>query len=278
MESIRGLLVSAGFREDSITVLADPMHLIPRVAGPPTRANILRAMQWLVAGAQPGDVLFFQYSGHGAQVADNSGMESDGYNETICPCDYRDAGQIVDDEIWLHLVAPLPSGVRLTAIMDCCHSGTGMDLPFTWNPNHGQWREDENPSHSCGDVILFSGCQDDQTSSDGDIQRFKIGGAMTNAFIRALQEDPYNPFPTYPEFLSRLQRQLRARGFTQRPQLSSSQAFNVAGRVFSITDGIEPNRNMQIGRIQRRKFRPRWDGPQAEGAALAALVLAGLFL
>lgn len=90
-------------------------------------------MQWLVAGAKPGDVLFFHFSGHGSQQRDDSGMEADGFNETICPCDYSRAGQIVDDEIWSNLVHPLPSGVRLTALMDCCHSGTGLDLPFTYD-------------------------------------------------------------------------------------------------------------------------------------------------
>mmetsp|Transcript_39537 Transcript_39537/g.105095 ORF Transcript_39537/g.105095 Transcript_39537/m.105095 type:complete len:154 (+) Transcript_39537:572-1033(+) len=91
-----------------------------------------------------------------------------------------------------------------------------------------------------------------QTSADGDMSLFKVGGAMTNAFVRAMAE---GPFPTYPELLHRLHRQLRSRGFTQRPQLTSSQAFNVRERVFSLTEGFEPNRNPQIGRMQRRKFR-----------------------
>ena len=28
------------------------------------------------------------------------------------------------------MVDKLPVGARLIAIMDCCHSGTGMDLPY----------------------------------------------------------------------------------------------------------------------------------------------------
>ena len=128
VHAIRDLLRSQGFPVNNMTILHDEDRNMM-----PTRANILRAMQWLVAGAKQGDVLFFHFSGHGSQQRDDSGMEADGYNETICPCDYSRAGQIIDDEIWSNLVHPLPSGVRLTAIMDCCHSGTGLDLPFTYD-------------------------------------------------------------------------------------------------------------------------------------------------
>jgi hypothetical protein len=51
-------------------------------------------------------------------------------DETICPVDFDRAGMITDDTIFNLIVAPLPSGCRLTAVMDCCHSGTGMDLPL----------------------------------------------------------------------------------------------------------------------------------------------------
>ena len=48
---------------------------------PPTKANIWAAMQWLIKGAQPGDALFFHFSGHGGQVKDISGDEADGMDE-----------------------------------------------------------------------------------------------------------------------------------------------------------------------------------------------------
>ena len=51
-------------------------------------------MNWLVRGAQPNDSLFFHYSGHGSQQQDHDGDEVDGTDETICPVDYKDAGQI----------------------------------------------------------------------------------------------------------------------------------------------------------------------------------------
>ena len=49
----------------------------------PTRANMIAAMRWLVAGAAPGDVLFFHFSGHGGQQLDTHGDEEDGMDETV---------------------------------------------------------------------------------------------------------------------------------------------------------------------------------------------------
>lgn len=50
----------------------------------------------------------------------------------MIPLDYETAGQIVDDDIHDLLVKSLPKGVRLTAILDCCHSGSVFDLPYTY--------------------------------------------------------------------------------------------------------------------------------------------------
>jgi metacaspase-1 len=102
-------------------------------ANKPTRANILQAFDWLVSGAKAGDSLFFHYSGHGGGNADKTAdtEEQDGQDETLVPVDYESAGQIVDDDLHAKLIATLPAGVRLTAIMDCCHSGSVFDLPYT---------------------------------------------------------------------------------------------------------------------------------------------------
>ncbi|GAA6008044.1 hypothetical protein JCM11491_006589 [Sporobolomyces phaffii] len=99
----------------------------------PTKANIIRAMQWLVRDARPNDALFFHYSGHGGKTKDLDGDEDDGYDETIYPVDFKQAGEIVDDDMNAIMVQPLPQGCRLTAIFDCCHSGSALDLPYTYS-------------------------------------------------------------------------------------------------------------------------------------------------
>lgn len=99
----------------------------------PTKANILRAMHWLVKDARPNDSLFFHYSGHGGQTRDTDGDEEDGYDEVIYPVDFRTNGHIVDDEMHKILVNPLQPGVRLTSIFDSCHSGSALDLPYIYS-------------------------------------------------------------------------------------------------------------------------------------------------
>ena len=89
----------------------------------PTKANILRAMHWLIKDAQPNDSLFFHYSGHGGQTKDLDGDEEDGYDEVIYPVDFRTAGHIVDDE--MHRIMYLPLSHRETTTDDSNTYHTG---------------------------------------------------------------------------------------------------------------------------------------------------------
>jgi len=133
--NVRKFLIERfGYKPSDIVMLLDdskdPM-------GKPTRDNIIRGMQWLVAGARTNDSLFFHYSGHGGQIKDTDGDEYDGYDEVIYPVDFKkhpgDQGVIVDDRMHEIMVRPLPAGCRLTAIFDSCHSGTALDLPYVYS-------------------------------------------------------------------------------------------------------------------------------------------------
>lgn len=234
----------------------------------PTRQNILRGLRWLAEGVQPGDCLFFHYSGHGAQQQDPNCMEEDGYDETICPEDFESGGMIVDDEIFDLIVAPLPHGAKLTAVMDCCHSGTGLDLPFTLE--YGRWQCDDNPCHSAGDVQLISGCQDEQTSADASDQYRRPAGAMTTALCNTLER---NPVVDYPTMLDSLRAELRRGGFDQIPSLTSSQAFQTQGKMFSMADGIVGNMNPQLGRQFNKKKHPK--NPSMLSGGLGEMLMAG---
>jgi len=119
-----------GYKREDMVILTDDQQ---NPMSQPTKANILRAMHWLVKDARPNDSLFFHYSGHGGQTPDLDGDEDDGYDEVVYPVDFRQAGHIVDDEMHRIMVQSLQPGVRLTAIFDSCHSGSALDLPYIYS-------------------------------------------------------------------------------------------------------------------------------------------------
>eukprot|EP00924_Labyrinthula_sp_SR-Ha-C_P015552 augustus_masked-scaffold_4-processed-gene-3.57-mRNA-1 protein AED:0.14 eAED:0.16 QI:0/-1/0/1/-1/1/1/0/560 len=278
------LITKNGFRDspESMVILTDEDLPGRRSDGQPTKANMIKAIQWLVAGVQSGDALFYHFSGHGASQKDPSGQEKDGYNETICPVDFQQNGMIVDDQLWDLMVYPLQSGVKLTAICDACHSGTGLDLPyrFKYKPGKGKWKTEVNPSLCEADVVLLSGCNDDETSLDSSAKvkdaygrTSKIAsGAMTSAFLAAANDVQlgYNRNISYYQFLERLYQHLRP--FTaggpqffnpaqQNPQMTCSQSFDIHQRNFCLdivnTHDVIPNGNAKVGRIVRHHYKPK---------------------
>ncbi|KAJ2897422.1 putative caspase domain-containing protein [Zalerion maritima] len=126
----RYLVENHSYRREDMVILTDdqenPMNI-------PTRSNILKAMSWLVSGAEKDDALFLHYSGHGGQTKDRDGDEEDGSDEVIYPVDFKESSHITDDEIHHVVVKPLKAGVRLTCIFDSCHSGSAMDLPYLYS-------------------------------------------------------------------------------------------------------------------------------------------------
>lgn len=102
----------------------DPILLLDERA---TRASIVENLSLLVTSSKPGDVIAFQYSGHGTQLPDMSGDEADGdtpkQDEAICPYDFASGNFLIDDDIG-EIFNLLPAGVNFTCFMDCCHSGT----------------------------------------------------------------------------------------------------------------------------------------------------------
>jgi hypothetical protein len=97
----------------------------------PTRANIMTALSWLSHEPENQNIIF-TFSGHGTGQKDEDGDEDDGMDECICPCDVETEGLITDDEIRQVLVDPLHESSTLAALIDCCHSGTVLDLPFVF--------------------------------------------------------------------------------------------------------------------------------------------------
>lgn len=88
-----------------------------------TKANIEKGLEWLISGSRDGDVLLFHYSGHGTQVADDGQDEWECRDECLVPYDHDWNNPLRDDSLHRYFDR-VPLNANLTAIMDCCHSGT----------------------------------------------------------------------------------------------------------------------------------------------------------
>lgn len=105
--------------------------------GEAVRERILRELDSLVSASRPGDVIVFQYAGHGTQLPDLDGDEvgedTPDKDEALVPFDYERGAFLIDDDI-ADVFARLPEGVNLTCFMDCCHSGTNTRFAVGANP------------------------------------------------------------------------------------------------------------------------------------------------
>ena len=93
-----------------------------------TRAAILESLERLVGEGRPGDVLVFQFAGHGTRVQDLDGDEiQDSKDEAFCPFDFATGALLIDDDV-ARVFSRIPDGVNVTCFIDCCHSATNTRL------------------------------------------------------------------------------------------------------------------------------------------------------
>lgn len=123
-----------GFEEENIVILLDDGEHTE-----PTAENIINAYKQVIADSEEEDAIFLHYSGHGTKIRDDDhNEEADGYDEALCPRDFKSAGMIRDDDLYDILVKGCPDGVHVVSLMDCCHSGTIMDLPYIFKADGAQ--------------------------------------------------------------------------------------------------------------------------------------------
>ena len=192
----------------------------------PTRQGIEDGIKWLLSDVQPGDTLLFYYSGHGTNVADKTGDESDRQDEALCPLDFEQTGFMLDDWLLQNLTGKVPEGVNLWGFSDSCRSGTVFDLNYNYksvcqykvppmtttsktdmgNPYHDEEWTDEFEQYTelskkvGGNVCFFSGCLDYEYSSDAtNPETGSPQGAFTFCFLKFLDnhidECGYGPVP-----------------------------------------------------------------------------------
>ncbi len=229
------------FDPENIRILTDEPHSPPQKS--PTRANIVREIGWLTSDMIHNDIkdkpdvsLFMHYSGHGSWVWDRNSEEKDRKDETICPVDYHKSGFIKDDQLRRILVDPIANKphIRLTALFDCCHSGTVLDLRYETKirlnvnkPNQSDIsiRKNKKYKGSKSKIFLFSGSMDKQYSADAYINR-QSQGAMTYGFLTIIRQLKARRL-TYKKFITHLQALLKKSGYDQIPQLSTNHFPNL---------------------------------------------------
>jgi len=111
-----------------------------------TNEGMISGLRNLVNSASAGDVIVFQYSGHGTTVPDNSGRTVDGVEEAMVPCDFGvDNPKLIMDFDLAAIFNRVPAGVNLTCFIDCCHSGTITRLLVGLTSQRGFAGADERP-------------------------------------------------------------------------------------------------------------------------------------
>ena len=214
-----------------------------------TGAGIRQAIKALIQGAQKGDSVIIQYSGHGSFVPDKDGDEPDGTDECLCPYDISTKGPITDDELFT-LYSDRKPGVKLVIISDSCHSGTvarfaPITTPPTVKGKHAPQRKvrflppgtfvskkkmaelgvrrsirrSTPPGRYAG--LLMAGCQDTEYSYDAYFQG-RPNGAFTFVALRELKKLPATA--NYWAWFKAICKALPSQQYPQSPNLYGSTA------------------------------------------------------
>jgi hypothetical protein len=192
-----------------------------------TRDNILEEFTKLLINSQAGDLLVFTYSGHGSYIIDRNGDETDGRDELIVSCDLK---EVLDDELKSLIQQYLKPDVTLFALFDSCFSGSVLDLKYQYldSLNYDKYTENPKQLDTPGNVLMISGCTDNQTSADS-VFKGKPNGAMTWSLVECLIE---NRNYTWRELVKSMRNKLKDSKFEQIPQFSSGNFVDIDKEIF----------------------------------------------
>ena len=208
------------YKFNSIVIMTD------NTSKKPTKVNILDEIKVLLNNSKSGDKLFLGFSGHGTYTKDTNGDEKDGLDEMFVPLDFN---CISDDEIKICINDNLKKDVTLFALFDCCHSGTILDLRYQYfdSENYDNSTENLKETETIGNLIMISGCMDNQTSADAYINSM-YQGAMTWSFLDTVSKKPKL---TWIELIKNMRSSLKTSTYQQIPQLSSSKKLDLTAEI-----------------------------------------------
>lgn len=236
IQDLKNILINVfKFEPENILVLLESMG----GNSVPTAQNIVNAIDWLVKKNKEGfNNLWFQYSGHGTYVPDQNGDEIDGRDEAIVTSDQK---LLTDDFLFERLINRISEKTKMMAIMDCCHSGSILDLHYKYCGG----AVNSNINSRCktkADIVALSGCSDSQTSADAVFNN-KWNGALTKNLVQILGLSNFNL--SCNSLMINLINNLKREGFTQFPEMTCTKILNskkrfCAQNYFEINDDERP--------------------------------------
>jgi hypothetical protein len=216
-QNLSNMLVhTMGYDPESIVILSDDQsgNTVP------TKQNIIEHLKSMIRRTRVEHIeeVWFSYSGHGVQREDVHSEESDRIDECLLPEDYKDHG-VIRDDVLHSLFAEVSVNTTTRVLIDACHSGSMLDLPYRYDDDFVPMIENRRSVIS-NPVYMISGCMDNQTSSDAVIQSVPQG-AMTRSFLHSLEQGAAYDI-TWFRLLQNMRLFLKSRKFNQIPQFSCS--------------------------------------------------------
>lgn len=214
-------LLRSAYRIDHLEVLRN---------GQATRAGIRDAIARLTASSMPGDEVLFYYAGHGSQILSGSRSEGDGLDETLVPADSAlGAADIRDKELRRWFNKLLDRKVRLTIILDSCHSATGVRGDPGWQTPRGiapvrlsaVEAIDEGSTLESRGAIIISAALDHQQAHER-CEGERCFGAFTRALLDSVRMVSRPEDQAVAELVKRTRARLRLHEHMQEPVLTSS--------------------------------------------------------
>lgn len=92
----------------------------------PTYERLVEGLRTLAREASPGDAVLFYFAGHGGRVPSLfPDLKADGLDECLVPVDIggSEARYLRDVELAYLVHGMVERGLRVTLVLDCCHSG-----------------------------------------------------------------------------------------------------------------------------------------------------------
>jgi len=217
------------------------------------RGAILKKMNELLTKSQPNDIAFIYYAGHGSQVPNSLAKEEDKKDESMVPSDTWKQGveDIRDKELAKIYNAFIDKGVKLTVIMDCCHSGSlsrGPNAPAKFRFIEDAGYDAKDPSQPTppetrkeGTFLIMSAAQDNEFAQEQRDEHNIPHGAFTIAFVQALEQQSVNASAL--NLFTSIRAIIKSNGKKQEPVLGGS-AERQQQTLFGLAKGSLPDKSL----------------------------------